>query len=124
MKAPSPNKGARLRGGRPPPGSRLTPNGWVSDANHRCGRRESYHSDSVFRVSTRPRPFEAPAPRRLTSRAPALRRPADQMLEAATLEALAHLLTAALPEALCIERAGLLLSDPTLLDFAEFTPGV
>jgi signal transduction histidine kinase len=73
-------------------------------------------------VSTRPR--VAPAlPRRLTSRAPALRRLADAMLEAATLEALAHLLTEALPEALGIDRAALLLWNRKLDSFEALTPG-
>ena len=103
----------------------MTPDGQteLSDANHRCGRRESYHSDSVFRVSTRPKPLEAAAPRRLTSRAPALRRLADQMLEAATLEALAHLLSEALPQALGIEKAALLLWNRKLDNFEALTPG-
>lgn len=92
-----------------------------SDANHRRDRRESYHSDSVFRVSTRPRP-EASSPR-LTSRATALRRLADQMLEAVTLDALARLLTAALPEALGIPRSSLLLWNRKLDSFEALTPG-
>jgi len=74
-------------------------------------------------VSTRPKPLEAAAPRRLTSRAPALRRLADQMLEAATLEALAHLLSEALPQALGIEKAALLLWNRKLDNFEALTPG-
>ena len=103
----------------------MTPDGQteLSDANHRCERRESYHSDSVFRVSTRPRPLEASVSRRLTSRAPALRRLADQMLEAATLDALARLLTEALPQALGIEKAALLLWNRKLDNFEALTPG-
>jgi signal transduction histidine kinase len=45
------------------------------------------------------------------------------MLEAATLEALARLLTAALPEALGIERAALLLWNRKLDNFEALTPG-
>ena len=45
------------------------------------------------------------------------------MLEAATLEALARLLTAALPEALGIERAALLLWNRKLDTFEALTPG-
>jgi signal transduction histidine kinase len=45
------------------------------------------------------------------------------MLEAATLEALAQLLTAALPEALGIERAALLLWNRKLDSFEALTPG-
>jgi signal transduction histidine kinase len=45
------------------------------------------------------------------------------MLEAATLEALARLLTAALPEALGIERSALLLWNRKLDNFEALTPG-
>jgi signal transduction histidine kinase len=52
-----------------------------------------------------------------------LRRLADQMLEAGTLDALARLLTAALPAALGIESAALLLWNRKLDHFEALTPG-
>jgi two-component system, NtrC family, sensor kinase len=52
-----------------------------------------------------------------------LRRLADQMLEAATLDALARLLTEALPAALGIDRAALLLWNRKLDHFDALTPG-
>jgi signal transduction histidine kinase len=94
----------------------------LGDAKHRRRRRESYHIDSVFLVSTRPIE-EAASSRRRTSRAPALRRLADQMLEAATLEALARLLTRSLPDALGIPGAALLLWNRKLDSFEALTPG-
>src|SRR6266536_2417932 len=92
-------------------------------ADHRRSRKESYHSDSVFRVSTRPRPGRTRSPRPRVSHAPALGRLADRMLEAATLDALARLLTADLPEALGIGSAALLLWNRKLDSFEGLTPG-
>jgi signal transduction histidine kinase len=66
---------------------------------------------------------EAAPDRPRTSRAPALRRLADQMLEAGSLDGLARLLTGALPEALGIEGAALLLWNRKLDSFEAFTPG-
>jgi signal transduction histidine kinase len=71
----------------------------------------------------RPGLEEAASSRRRTSRAPALRRLADQMLEAATLDALARLLTQGLPEALGTGGAALLLWNRKLDSFESLTPG-
>ncbi|HUG55120.1 MAG TPA: ATP-binding protein [Vicinamibacteria bacterium] len=73
-------------------------------------------------MSTRPPEADATA-RPRTSRAPALRRLADQMLEAGSLDALARLLTEGLPRALGIERSALLVWNRKLDSFEAFTPG-
>jgi signal transduction histidine kinase len=97
--------------------------GGLGDGRPSPPSQESYHSDSVFLVSTRPGLEEAASSRRRTSRAPALRRLADRMLEAATIEALARLLTQALPEALGTAGAALLLWNRKLDSFETLTPG-
>lgn len=61
--------------------------------------------------------------RRRTSRAPALRRLADRLIEAASLDVLAGLLTGDLADALGIERAALLLWNRRLDSFEALTPG-
>lgn len=75
---------------------------------------ESYDNDRFSKVST---------PRRRTSRAPALRRLADRLLEAVSLDVLGTLLTNDLAQALGIERAELLLWNRRLDSFETLTPG-
>jgi signal transduction histidine kinase len=60
---------------------------------------------------------------RKTSRAPALRRIAEQVLETANVEDLARILTRTVPEALGLEGARLLLWNRKLDDFSFLTQG-
>jgi signal transduction histidine kinase len=83
------------------------------DVGRQAGR--GYHSDKVFALSN--------LSRKSRTRASALKQLADRVLEAPDLDSLAAVLTRALPEALKVSGATLLLWDRKLDSFEALIPG-